>query len=197
MASSWPVVVSNVVPDGRRRHVHDVLIDLSGSDGVNLWDLYTRKELGYSGTNQDVCGTVTCTTWMKPSRNKATEILCYGTGSGYLIFAQLNTIDVSDREIAMMRQLIPDRNRCRKSVPGDSEPGMKSLAWLGTRHGRKGVLVSLLGCATMSYRFCSSIPTLSFSRYSQADLTVPCQSPSLSWITTKSVSSVCSTEMCK
>ncbi|KAG6375696.1 WD40-repeat-containing domain protein [Boletus reticuloceps] len=73
-----------------------------GSGGVKLWNLRTRKEIGYSGTNQDLYGTVSCAMWIKPS-HRATNVLCYGTGLGYLIFIQQNARDANFQEICAQR----------------------------------------------------------------------------------------------
>ncbi|KAG6375204.1 hypothetical protein JVT61DRAFT_3416 [Boletus reticuloceps] len=93
-----------------------------GSGGVKLWNLCTRKEIGYSGTNQDLYGTVSCAMWVKPS-HRVTNILCYGMGLGYLIFIQQNARDANFQEICAQR--LQDRHEitCLAWDPSWSDGG--------------------------------------------------------------------------
>jgi hypothetical protein len=70
------------------------LMNWTGSDGVRFWDMKTIKEVP-SARPPRLRGQVTCITWVSCLEN-CNELLCYGTGLGYVVFTRQATQDVSD-----------------------------------------------------------------------------------------------------
>ncbi|KAI5990804.1 hypothetical protein EDC04DRAFT_2587750 [Pisolithus marmoratus] len=72
-----------------------------GTQGVRLWNLKSHKELPrvtYLGS----CGAVSCTVWVK-MKIAISEMLCYGTGMGYLVFLRTSPTDMQFQEICARR----------------------------------------------------------------------------------------------
>ncbi|KAI5990351.1 WD40-repeat-containing domain protein [Pisolithus marmoratus] len=72
-----------------------------GTQGVRLWNLKSRKELPrvtYLGSR----GAVSCTVWVK-TKIAISEMLCYGTGMGYLVFLRTSPTDMQFQEICARR----------------------------------------------------------------------------------------------
>ncbi|KIJ64130.1 hypothetical protein HYDPIDRAFT_29014 [Hydnomerulius pinastri MD-312] len=72
-----------------------------GADGVKLWNITSHKEIP-SNTTHNACGAVSCITWIKTKHSTA-EMLCYGTGLGYLVFLRPNPVDKHFPEICARR----------------------------------------------------------------------------------------------
>lgn len=58
------------------------------SDGVKIWDVRTHAELAPPTQSRGIRGPVSCVVWIQ-QREPSKDILCYGTGLGYLAFWRL------------------------------------------------------------------------------------------------------------
>lgn len=65
----------------------------AGTEGVKIWDIKSRKELTCLTHHSESQGTVSCAVWIT-TRLGMGEILCYGTGLGYIVFLRRSHIDV-------------------------------------------------------------------------------------------------------
>ncbi|KAG1848866.1 hypothetical protein F4604DRAFT_1687573 [Suillus subluteus] len=65
----------------------------AGTEGIKIWDIKSWKELTCSTHHHESRGTVSCTVWVTTRLGMA-EILCYGTGLGYIVFLFRSHIDV-------------------------------------------------------------------------------------------------------
>lgn len=63
-----------------------------GTDGIKLWNIQTSNEVTAT-THLKSCDIVSSAVWMKTKYTFA-ETLCYGTGSGYIVFIRSSPIDV-------------------------------------------------------------------------------------------------------
>jgi hypothetical protein len=68
----------------------------TGTEGIKLWDIKSRKELTSSSHHHESRGTISCAVWATTMKT-AEETLCYGTGLGYIIFLRRSVADVSAR----------------------------------------------------------------------------------------------------
>ena len=57
---------------------------LSGCDGLRLWELVKRVELSKPSHARNPQDPITCAAWVTP-RDDNKELLCCGTGLGYLL----------------------------------------------------------------------------------------------------------------
>ncbi|KAF8579853.1 WD40 repeat-like protein, partial [Ramaria rubella] len=60
------------------------LLASGGSDGIQLWDMITLEQLMFLQPQHGMWGPVSCIAWV--CRNLDQELLCYGTGLGYLVY---------------------------------------------------------------------------------------------------------------
>ncbi|KIK37973.1 hypothetical protein CY34DRAFT_91768 [Suillus luteus UH-Slu-Lm8-n1] len=65
----------------------------AGTKGIKIWDIKSRKELTCSTHHYESQGMVSCAVWITTRLGMA-EILCYGTGLGYIVFLRRSHIDV-------------------------------------------------------------------------------------------------------
>jgi hypothetical protein len=56
-----------------------------GSDGVRLWDVRMQAQLPAPTQHHVQRGQVSCVLWVTRDHD-TDEILCYGTGLGYIVF---------------------------------------------------------------------------------------------------------------
>lgn len=121
-----------------------------GTGGMKLWNIETRKELP-SVSHLESHGVISCAMWMK-MRHAPTDMLCYGTGMGYIVFLCSNPVNVSLPLIINARlQNVIYRRYSKKSIPRDWAQGLKSLALLGT-HCLTTHVALLSGCVTTLFR---------------------------------------------
>jgi hypothetical protein len=66
----------------------------TGSDGVRFWDMKKIKEVP-SARPPRLRGQVTCIAWVSCLED-CKELLCYGTGLGYVVFMRQVERDVSE-----------------------------------------------------------------------------------------------------
>ena len=62
----------------------EYLLFLSGYDGLRLWDLTKMIELAKPSHAQNPQDPITCAAWITP-KDDSKELLCCGTGLGYLL----------------------------------------------------------------------------------------------------------------
>ncbi|KAG1728489.1 uncharacterized protein EDB91DRAFT_1253420 [Suillus paluster] len=74
----------------------------SGTEGIKLWDIKSRKELTCSIHHHESQGTVSYAVWVTTRLGMA-ETLCYGTGLGYIIFLRRSHVDMPFQEICARR----------------------------------------------------------------------------------------------
>ncbi|KAG1800471.1 uncharacterized protein HD556DRAFT_1230698 [Suillus plorans] len=74
----------------------------AGTEGVKVWDIKSRKELTCSTHHHESRGTVSCAVWVTTRLGMA-EILCYGTGLGYIVFLRRSHIDMQFQETCARR----------------------------------------------------------------------------------------------
>ncbi|KAI6031055.1 WD40-repeat-containing domain protein [Pisolithus microcarpus] len=78
------------------------ILAAGGTQGVRLWNLKSRKEFPRVVTYLDSRGAVSCAVWVK-MKFAISEMLCYGTGMGYLVFLRSNPTDMHYQEICARR----------------------------------------------------------------------------------------------
>jgi len=69
-----------------------MLTKSTGTEGIKVWDIKSRKELTCS-THNESRGTVSCAVWIT-TRLAMMETLHYGTGLGYIAFLQRSPVDI-------------------------------------------------------------------------------------------------------
>ncbi|KAI5995113.1 WD40-repeat-containing domain protein [Pisolithus albus] len=78
------------------------ILAAGGTQGVRFWNLKSRKEFPRVATYLDSHGAVSCAVWVK-TKFAISEMLCYGTGMGYLVFLRSNPTDMHYQEICARR----------------------------------------------------------------------------------------------
>jgi len=104
---------------------------LSGGDGLRLWDLAKGVELNKPSHARNPQDPITCAAWVTP-RDDNKELLCCGTGLGYLLLWKQRE-PATEFEEAMARRIGTGREVMAISCD-TSEIGMRVLT--GTRDRR-------------------------------------------------------------
>lgn len=79
-----------------------------GGDGVYVWDLQAKKLIGTLQQNHAVRGPTTCVIWL--TRGETPEIVCQGTGLGYISVWRRSLGDVSRIDLTCPRRLTGTQN---------------------------------------------------------------------------------------